>query len=168
MLLSVFMMSVSCLAAPNQPTVKVDNDYYLDVYKQAIGGINLNSSPEYIKSIYGEPTSEEKRYNYTELVYGDSFRILYNNTIQRSIKVETTADNGIGTDSGVTVGMSESVIIDLYGDPSIYGASNRKYTRTTKDGVTTYTYGVPKSGGDMLVFKTQSGKIISIGIYGCD
>ena len=81
----------------------------------ALGGITLGASPEYVKSVYGEPTSYDKG-------YGDSIIYNYNNTFKIMFSggkymywMETTANNGIKTPSGIAVGMNASVL-DRYGD----------------------------------------------------
>ena len=65
-----------------------------------------------------------------------------------------TKNNGIGTPDGVTVGMNASVITDIYGEPDrVFNNQNYVYNDET-------SYA--------LVFKTQNGKIISVGCGSSD
>ncbi len=91
----------------------------------ALGGINLGATPEYVKSIYGEPTSYDRG-------YGDSIIYNYNGTFKVMFSggkymywMETTANNGITTPSGIAVGMDASVL-------SQYGET---YYDKIKDGI---------------------------------
>lgn len=72
----------------------------------AIGGITIGSSADYVQAIYGEPThisdkvpNAEGGYSYS-YAYGSSFYIFFDANTNFS-----TANNGLTTPAGLTVGM---------------------------------------------------------------
>lgn len=116
----------------------------------ALGGINLGATPEYVKSIYGEPTSYDRG-------YGDSIIYNYNGTFKVMFSggkymywMETTANNGITTPSGIAVGMDASVL-------SQYGET---YYDKIKDGIRQVAFWA--KGRIVLEFKVKNNIIISI------
>ena len=124
-----------------------------------LGGISLGASREYVKSVYGEPPRCEDIKN-NNSGYGVTYN--YNGTFKihfwgswgyniDAYKVETTANNGIGTPSGIRVGMSASVL------SNIYGAAD--YTESVS-GITTKGYWADE--WTVLKFGIVNGKIISI------
>lgn len=80
----------------------------------ALGGIPLGASPEYLKSVYGEPTRYETGNDSVIYNYNDTFRVLFASG-KYMYWLKTTANNGIGTPSGIRVGMPESVL-EKYGE----------------------------------------------------
>jgi len=115
----------------------------------ALGGVPLGASPEYLKSVYGEPTRYERQNDSVIYNYNNTFRVMFANG-KYMYWLETTANNGIGTPSGVRVGMPESVL-DQYGETY--------YTRQ-EGNVTTKAYWA--RGRIVLEFRIINGKIISI------
>jgi hypothetical protein len=116
----------------------------------ALGGIKLGASPEYVKSIYGEPTSYDKG-------NGDSIIYNYNNTFKIMFSggkymywMETTANNGIKTPSGIAVGMNASVL-DRYGEV---------YYDEVENGVRNKAFWA--QGRIVLIFGIVNNKIVSI------
>ena len=81
----------------------------------ALGGIPAGGSFEYMKSVYGEPESLQKRESYYQYRYGDSVLVFVLGDKVMSIK--TTADNGFATPAGITVGMNISQAEKVYGKP---------------------------------------------------
>ena len=120
----------------------------------ALGGIPLGASPEYLKSVYGEPTSYDKSddgVNYGGVIYNynNTFKVYYADG-KYMYWLETTANNGIGTPSGIRVGMPESVL-EKYGET---------YFTRQEGNVTTKAYWA--RGRIVLEFRIANGKIISI------
>ena len=116
----------------------------------ALGGIRLGSSPEDVKSVYGEPTSYDKG-------NGDSIIFNYNGTFKIMFSggkymywLETTANNGIKTPSGIAVGMDASVL-DRYG---------KVYYDKVENGVRKKAFWA--KGRILLIFGIVDNKIVSI------
>lgn len=125
-----------------------------------IGGIELGkSSPEYVKSIYGEPqkvsTYMSHLYGETETVYqyGESFSIAFVDGCAVSIGV--TANNGLKTAHGIQVGDLWSKARAVYKMPwrEIYS----KYSHT-------YNYVYRGAGGWKMSIIVYNGKVKSIGM----
>ena len=155
---ALVMLSSTCFASMNAE--------YLT--SMSIGGIQIGSSEEYVKSIYGEPkrieydrslngTNNQGSTAYT-YIYGDTFKILFcgNNTIpMQAGEIISTANNGIKTEAGLSVGDNESRIIALYGTENMN-------TYHDKDGVIKYVYTIGKGFGTAFTVFVRHGKIIKI------
>ena len=115
----------------------------------ALGGIKLGSKREYVESVYGQPTNYINRNGGVLYDYNGTFQIFFASGKYMSW-MKTTANNGIGTPSGVKVGMSSSVL-ERYGEI---------YYKETEDGITYYYYWAP--GRITLDFGVVNGKIVSI------
>ena len=126
----------------------------------AIGGIALGASESYVKSIYGEPDdiSFQKSgfmgYRTKTYRYGNSFFIMFwqgnkGGTAWSVVDVKTTANNGLKTPKGFTVGMSRAAVIDYYGA----GRGDETYS---------YYHAIWYLN---IVFKFEAGKISEINIY---
>lgn len=96
---------------------------YVGNHEVAIGGITLGSTEEYVRSVYGAP--DEVTYSKDSVFgekhtarYGNSFFITYGKT-NHVIKVETTANNGLKTPSGISVGQAVSAVTDYYPKSSL-------------------------------------------------
>lgn len=116
----------------------------------ALGGVPLGSTPEYVKSIYGEPSSYDRG-------AGDSIIYNYNGTFKIMFAsgkymywLETTANNGITTPSGVAVGMNAS-ILNKYGEV---------YYDRIENGIRYKAFWA--QGRVVLIFGISNNKIISI------
>ena len=152
------MMASTCFASMNAE--------YLT--SMAIGGVQIGSSEEYVKSIYGEPERIEYDQNlngtnnqgstvYT-YVYGGTFKILFcgNNAIPMQVgEISSTANNGIKTEAGLTVGDNESRI------KALYGADNLNIYHE-QDGVIKYVYTIGKGFGMGFTAFVRHGKIIKL------
>ncbi len=116
----------------------------------ALGGIQLGSSPEYVKSVYGEPTSYDKG-NSDSIIYNynGTFKLMFASG-KYMYWMETTANNGIKTPSGIAVGMNVSVL-DRYGDV---------YYEKYENGVHQKAFWA--QGRIVLIFGIVNNKIISI------
>ena len=90
----------------------------------SLGGISVNSTAAYVKSVYGEPTKIRNEYDGEEdawehvWYYGNAVEICFHaddwNTVSHVI---VTANNGFSTPVGVYVGMRESALGEIYGAP---------------------------------------------------
>lgn len=82
----------------------------------ALGGITLGSTVSYVESVYGQPrgyrTIQGVAGPLKASVYGGSFLVGYYKGIVQ--EVITTANNGIKTPAGLTVGMSERHLLATY------------------------------------------------------
>ena len=80
----------------------------------AIGGISFGSDESYIHNIYGNPSESKYFGKYKTISYGKSFFVTFNP--QGKIhSVETTANNGLRTPSGIGVGMTKNDVFNRYG-----------------------------------------------------
>jgi len=83
----------------------------------SLGGISPGTSKDYLVSVYGQPDDIlYGKYGVETYVYGGTFSIRFGGTSPSAIWVETMGNNGIGTPSGITVGMRESELT-IYGIP---------------------------------------------------
>ena len=125
----------------------------------ALGSVQVESSLQYVISIYGAPDRIKETIN--PIRYGDgphtSLDVYYGNTIKmwfdkdrnqktHLIRITSTGNNGWKTPSGFTVGMSLSEL------PSYLHA---------KEGYNSYV-----SGAVHLCFEIKNGKIVKIDMYG--
>ena len=134
----------------------------------SIGGVQMGNSEEYVRSIYGKPDRIEYEKNldgtnsqgstaYT-YIYGGTFKILFcgNNAVPMSVgEISSSANNGIRTEAGLSVGDTESTITNLY------GAENLK-TYHEKDGVIKYVYTIGRGFGMDFTVYARHGKVIRI------
>ncbi len=116
--ITMLALTAVCFAAPRSMPQSIPND------ELAIGGIHLHDSEEYILSIYGEPDDityssspvfgEMKKCN-----YGGSFFVTYHPSYKDGsnivLDVKTTANNGLKTPPGFTVGSPLAGVIEYYG-----------------------------------------------------
>lgn len=121
----------------------------LEENQLSLGGIEIGASKGYVHTIYGEPDSMKT--NYTDTPYGttridhtenygnsvsiDYFGIVGRYPItdsSRVFSIKVTANNGWATEQGVTVGMDESKVREIYG--------NRFSKFVDEDGITCYDY----------------------------
>ena len=155
---ALMILSSTCFAGMNAE--------YLT--SMTIGGVQIGSSEEYVKSIYGEParidydrnlngTNNQGSTAYT-YIYGGSFKILFcgNNTIPMQVgEIISTANNGIKTEAGLSVGDNESRIKALYGTENLNIYHD-------KDGVIKYVYTIGKGFGMGFTVFARHGKIIKM------
>ena len=141
------LVMIMCVMASSICFAEVSYD------RVAVGGITPGASIDYVQSIYGAPDGSRSgphplwKGTIIEYQYGNSLFITFREGY--AINVVVTKNNGIGTPDGVTVGMNASVITDIYGEPDrVFNNQNYVYNDET-------SYA--------LVFKTQNGKIISVG-----
>ncbi|WP_296903712.1 hypothetical protein [uncultured Megasphaera sp.] len=84
----------------------------------AIGGVTLTSTEDYVQSIYGTPDDVSYANNAVwgnthTARYGKSFFITYDSS-GGIIDVKTTANNGLKTPSGFTVGQDISLVTNYF------------------------------------------------------
>lgn len=121
----------------------------------AIGGVTIGSSADYVQSIYGEPThisdkvpNAEGGYSYS-YAYGSSFYIFFDANTNVVTGIFSTANNGLTTPAGLTVGMDADAIEQAYGEP---WKNDRGYISYHEE-------------GKWLVFTTHNGKITEIKLF---
>ncbi|MBR1396198.1 MAG: hypothetical protein IJ563_01515 [Selenomonadaceae bacterium] len=98
----------------------------IKVEQAAIGGIAVNSSAEYIKSIYGDPnkmrssviknSTDNQSIQAETWYYGDTFQIDLVDGV--AVSVVSSGNNGLATPDGITVGMKKRNMTSKYGKPS--------------------------------------------------
>ena len=107
-----------------------DPNYIPDINQAEInlGGISLGASMDDVRAIYGNPTTVRTQHagNWgiaTVWTYGDSFTIEFSQK-GRAYGIETSANNGIKTVSGFTVGKSIWTVKKYFGDGLKYVGNN--------------------------------------------
>lgn len=127
----------------------------------ALGGISIKGDVtiDYVRSIYGEPQVVKRSQHGAEYSYGDTVIIrtsmLNKNHIECVRSIQTTANNGFSTPSGLSVGMTVEDMLDMYGSPRSEGVS--------KDGGTRYIYGDKYRSGSVGIFiETNNQGIITM------
>lgn len=92
----------------------VDREHFV------VGGVGLDSTPEYVESIYGAPDNVEYGRgpfgDITHWYYGDSFSIGFVDGVATYIDV--TDNNGIKTVDGIQVGDTRAKVEQTYGQPT--------------------------------------------------
>ena len=135
----------------------------ISVDRIALGGISIDSSLKYVKSIYGTPIHINTYNNGQrwELKYGDGFLVQassrsgenYEEGTYYVDQVVVNKDNGIATPDGVRVGMKESVIESTYGEP---------FSVHQRDGLSFYWYFDDSGKDKLLEFGVLDGVIRSM------
>ena len=110
----IFLISNVCFAS-------------ISVDRIALGGISIDSSLKYVRSIYGSPNHIDSyaKGSCWKLKYGDGFFVWassrgganYEKGTYYVDQVIADKDNGIATPDGIKVGMKENIIEDTYGEP---------------------------------------------------
>ena len=126
----------------------------------SIGGIPYRASADYVKSIYGEP--DRVTYPKGSVIYdGQMVYYLYGNSFTVEIggnqvmHIVTTANNGLGTPAGVTVGMDRKILDSLYGSP-------KNIIRDQNHNISSYYYRSEQSDYIGVRFDIRNGKITAI------
>ena len=134
----------------------------IDESQVALGGITPLSSQEYVRSIYGNPTSVSSPFR-TGLVWsygktltihfvtGEAFGYLKNQNEYYKFflnSLTTTANNGFGTPAGIIVGMDESIVYQIYGNPDFRKGNSITYRA--------------RNSGYGLSFNIKKGKVAAI------
>lgn len=133
----------------------------MDRRQIALGGITIGTTKAAVRHIYGTPTSVEE--NGLLYIYGTSFKIWFNPGSERGLTeagaytIVTTANNGIATPRGVTVGMTPKTL------DNIYGAADR--VEDNHDGSTDYEYWDKDYHATVLCFRVRDDVIRSIICY---
>ncbi|WP_029542979.1 hypothetical protein [Selenomonas sp. AB3002] len=91
-----------------------------------LGDIHIGADEEYVVGIYGPPTQRVigSQGQLAYLMYGDAFRLDFYDGVVYSMVVSQA--NGIGTPSGIRVGIPMSSVFDKFG----YGAIVSNGART--------------------------------------
>ena len=89
----------------------------------SIGGITVGTSEEEVKEIYGEPSAEEDMPGPSawggptrKSLYGDSFEITYAMSIGKAVVIKSTANNGLTSGGGFSVGDKIHSVLAKYGN----------------------------------------------------
>ncbi len=139
---AIFFVSANCSAAISA------NRFFL-------GGLTLEKPMSEVTEMYGKASRVEKDGAGMRYFFGDeSFCIVeFGNRI---CAIHSNDNNEIATPDGLTVGMAEQVILDVYGNPD-------RLTQQ-EDGLKNYIY--LKSGRkyEELNFFVREGKIVGISL----
>lgn len=112
-LLAILLVGVFIMASATGEAATLDKEHFV------VGGIGLDSTPEYVESIYGAP--DDVKYGHgpfgdiTHWYYGDSFSIGFVDGVATYIDV--TDNNGIKTVDGIQVGDIREKVEQTYGMP---------------------------------------------------
>lgn len=122
----ISLMAIFCFAITL--STFANSTRYIGNDEIAIGGITLTSTEEYVQSIYGVPDNVEYNDNAVwgnthTARYGNSFFITYSNT-GGVISVKTTANNGLKTPAGFTVGQSIYSVTEYYSSSALRKGKN--------------------------------------------
>lgn len=126
MVVSLVFISGTCLATTE-----------LAPRAAALGGIRPGAKNTAVQRIYGSPNHRDVGYTgdgerLDIWMYGDSFIIYFmGNTV---VLLKTTANNGIKTPAGFSVGSNINAIYNLYGPPFVDQRPSALWYRTS-DGV---------------------------------
>lgn len=134
----------------------------IDESQVALGGITPLASQEYIRNIYGNPTSVSSPYRNAlvwsygktvsiHFVSGAAFGYVNDQSEYYQFflnSITTTANNGFATPAGIIVGMDESIVYQIYGNPDFRKGNSITY-RTRR-------------GGYGLSFNIKKGKVAGI------
>ena len=136
----------------------------LDRSQIALGGIAIGTTQSAVRNIYGSPTSIVRTSPACPVYkYGSSFRICFIPGSELGMSemgayiISTTANNGIATPDGITVGMTPKTLND------VYGAADR--IENNRDGSKEYQYWDKDNDCTALYFLVRDGVIRSITCY---
>lgn len=120
----------------------------------SIGGIVLGNNPQHVQKIYGAPKKVKyfKENKYRKFVYGKSFFVEFQD--QDAVMMKSTADNGLGTPSGVRVGSTVADVKRIYGNPDPLPARLSKKTN--------YLRYIGNQQSGELILKIKDGKVSEI------
>lgn len=142
LLVSLMILSADCSAA-------ISSDRFF------LGGLTLEKPMREVTEMYGKASRVEKDNRLTFYYFGDeSFCIV--EFADRIFAIYSNDNNEISTPDGVTVGMAEKTILD------VYGAADSK---TESDGLTTYSYSRSGRKYEELKFSVRGGKIVGITLH---
>ena len=121
-----------------------------------LGGLTLEKSMSEVTEMYGKAARVEKDNRLTFYYFGDeSFCIV--ELDGRIFAIYTNANNEIATPDGVTVGMAEQVVLDVYGKADSVVKQ--------EDGLTNYIYNRSGRKFEELKFSVRNEKIVGISLH---
>ena len=116
MAFAIFFVTGQCDAADKRIPV-------ISTEEVSIGGITVGTSEEEVKGIYGEPSEEEDRQGPSawggptrKALYGDSFEIVYAMRIGKAMVITSSANNGLMSGGGFSVGDRINSVLARYGN----------------------------------------------------
>lgn len=143
---------VSCMLFSGMSFAKISNS------RIGIGGITIGSTAEFVTKTYGQPQVSKRSFYgpYGEYAYftkyGDSFSVSYFENDGMVFLMSSTAQNGLKTPDGITVGDKASMLQRIYGTADLI--------QTDKSGEVHYWYLGDKNV--KIIFHTKNGIITSI------
>jgi len=154
----LLLISVCCLAGFTICYANIANE------ELSLGGITLQSSTDYVRSVYGEPeriVKSNSRFTgpMQTYYYGTSFRLMVKDG--KVTQLDSTGNNGIKTPSGISVGMTRNDLETIYGKPNRVNRDSAGY-------ISDYYYGSDSNYYTGAKFNFNgSGRIsaISIGYF---
>lgn len=120
-----------------------------------LGGLTLEKPMSEVTKMYGKASRVEKDGKGTQYFFGDeSFCIIEFG--DRIVAIHSNDNNEIATPDGVTVGMAEQVILDVYGKPDRLNQQ--------EDGLKNYIYLRAGRRYEELNFFVREEKIVGISL----
>ena len=120
-----------------------------------LGGLTLEKPMHEVTAMYGKASRVEKDNRLTFYYFGDeSFCIVEFD--DRIFAIYSNDNNEIETPDGITVGMDEHFISDVYGNPD---------SKTEQDSLTTYSYNRIGRRYEELKFSVRNGKVVGITLH---
>lgn len=167
-LISIFY-SVGCLTNSIAYATNTSHSSYkinryskpIPINQLKVGGVGIGDSIDYVKSIYGEPSTvgkKVKNYLYEgityDVTYGDSFILkvlIESDGTENIVNINSTANNGLAMPCGIKVG---SPVGDMYKNFGMPWRTNFK-----KDG--TYSYAYRTDYTTKILFTTNKAHLIT-------
>ena len=120
-----------------------------------LGGLSLDKPMREVTEMYGQAARVEKNDSLTFYYFGDeSFCIV--EFAERIFAIHSNDNNEIATPDGVTVGMAEQVVLDVYGKPD-------NLIQQT-DGLKNYVYNRAGRKYEDLIFFVRNEKVVGISL----
>ena len=120
-----------------------------------LGGLTLEKSMNEVTEMYGKASRVEKDNRLTFYYFGDeSFCVV--EFANRIFAIYSNDQNKIETPDGITVGMDEHFIEEVYGKPE---------GKTEQSGLTTYSYNKIGRKYEELKFSVRNGKVVGITLH---
>ena len=120
-----------------------------------LGGLTLEKPMREVTEMYGKASRVEKNDRLTFYYFGDeSFCVVEFD--YRIFAVYSNDNNEIATSDGITVGMNEQIIFEVYGEPD---------SKDERNGLITYNYNKTGRRFEELKFSVRNEKIVGITLH---
>ena len=120
-----------------------------------LGGLTLEKPIREVSEMYGKASRVEKNDRLTFYYFGDE-SVCVVEFDGRIFAIYSNDNNEIETPDGLTVGMDEHFIADVYGNPD---------SKAEQNGLTTYGYNKSGRRYEELKFSVRNGKVVGITLH---